>query len=212
MTALEFGSLMMRDYKGDVIVFDLETKQTFDDVGGRNYGDLGISVLGYYSYKYDEYACLLEPELSEFENILIDASLIVGYNINKFDLPVLQPYLSLNIASVPTLDLLEDINNKLGFRVGLDSVAQATLGVGKTGHGLDAIEYFKRKQWDKLKSYCLNDVKITRMVYDHGVNNGEIFFMSRDGMNKKNIKVAWQGWQAKPQQDDDSMQQYRLIF
>ncbi len=109
------------------------------------------------------------------------------------------------------LDLMEDIANRIGHRVSLDSVAQATLNVGKTGHGLDAIDYFREGKWDLLKSYCLNDVKITKEVYEYGLKNGHVYYMTRDGNDRKSVKVEW---------DNDPVtaelavpaQQYNLIF
>ena len=196
---------------GDVLVFDLETKRTFDEVGGNNYGLLGVSVLGYYSYQQDRYECLLESELNQFENAIIDAQLIIGYNSNKFDLPVLQPYLSLDVSKLPSLDLLEEINKVLGFRVSLDSVGQATLGVGKTGHGLDAIQYYRQGQLEKLKAYCLNDVKVTKLVYDYGVKHGEVAYLGRDKVTRKLVEANWKNFQTKDQAQE-KMQQYRLLF
>ena len=42
-----------------------------------------------------------------------------------------------------TLDMLVDLEAKLGHRLSLDSVATASLGVGKTGDGLDAIRWWR---------------------------------------------------------------------
>ena len=48
--------------------------------------------------------------------------------------------------------------------------------MGKTGSGLAAIELWKSGQIEKLKSYCLNDVKLTREVYDYALANGRLLF------------------------------------
>ncbi len=197
--------------RGTKLVIDLETQKTFDEVGGRNYEDLLISVMGSYRYDEDRFECYLENELHRFENLLIDSPLIIGFNIRKFDFPVLQRYVKIETAKLPMLDLMEDIANRIGHRVSLDSVAQATLNVGKTGHGLDAIDYFREGKWDLLKSYCLNDVKITKEVYEYGLKNGHVYYMTRDGNDRKSVKVEW---------DNDPVtaelavpaQQYNLIF
>lgn len=198
--------------KDDVIVFDLETQHTFDEVGGRNFEALKISVCGFYSYLDDEYYCIEEHELHDFENRLIDAKRIIGYNSDRFDLPVIQPYLSLNVTDLPSLDLMLEIQKVLGFRIGLDSVAQATLGIGKTGNGLDAIDYFRNGEMEKLKSYCLQDVKVTKEIYDYGLAHGEIFYMSRDGQQKKKVEIDWDYYGASAKKENDPKQQYRLVF
>lgn len=193
------------------IVLDLETQRTFDDVGGRNYEDLLVSVVGVYRYDTDSYECYLEQDLPRLENLLIDCELIVGFNHRKFDLPVLQRYFKLDGARLPMLDLMESITETLGHRVSLESVAQATLGVGKTGHGLDAIDFFQRGEWDKLKSYCLNDVKITKEVYEYGVQNGYVYYLTRDGTDRKSLKVQW-GDHEKPLAPASPAAQYNLGF
>lgn len=177
--------------RGVKLVIDLETQKTFEEVGGRNYEDLLVSVLGVYRYDNHEYECYLESELPRFENMLIDSPLIIGFNIRKFDFPVLQRYFGIDTAKLPMLDLMEDIANRIGHRVSLDSVAQATIQVGKTGHGLDAIDYFKAGEWEKLKSYCLNDVKVTKEVYEYGCANGHVYYLTRDGSDRKSVQVEW---------------------
>lgn len=175
----------------DYLVLDLETKKSFEEVGGRHFAELGVSVCCIYTYKDNEYRHFLEKELSRMENFLIDANLLIGFNIRKFDLPVLQPYFTSAVDKLPVFDLLEDLTEKLGHRVSLDSVAQATLNIGKTSSGLEAIRYFREGRWDELKSYCQNDVKITKEVFDYGLKEGEIFYLSRDGNKKIKVEVDW---------------------
>jgi hypothetical protein len=199
--------------RGSKIVFDLETQKTFDEVGGRNYEDLMISVLGAYRYDSESYECFLESDLHRFENLMIDSPLLIGFNIRKFDFPVLQRYCQIDCSKLPMLDLMEDIANKIGHRVGLDSVAQATLNVGKTGHGLDAIDFYREGKWEELKSYCLNDVKITREVYEYGVQHGRVYYLTRDGSDRKSVKVEWADFPATEAAPETApAQQYNLIF
>ncbi len=173
------------------LVLDLETKKTFEEVGGRNFSELGVSVCCIYTYADNIYRHFLEPELGRMENHLLETDLIIGFNVRRFDLPVLQPYFTVDVSKLPVFDILEDLTEKLGHRVSLDSVAQATLDIGKTGHGLDAIRYYREGQWEKLKSYCENDVKITKDVFDYGLEKGEIFYLSRDGGKKIRVEVDW---------------------
>lgn len=180
------------------LVLDLETKKTFDDVGGRNNLDkLGVSVVGVYDYAADRYTAYVESEFGQLQNLLIDASLIIGFNHVWFDMPVLQPYLSVDVKKLPCFDIMLDLQEKLGHRVGLDSVASATLGTGKTASGLDAIRYFNEGRWDELKSYCLNDVKVTKEVFDHGIKAKKIHYTSKFGQQKKELKVDWSAYGKK---------------
>ncbi len=173
------------------LVFDLETKKSFEEVGSRSPGELGVSVCCIYTYKDDQYQTFLETELGRMENYFLDAPLLVGFNIRRFDLPVLKPYFSVNVETLPVFDILEDLTARLGHRVSLDSVAQATLNIGKSAHGLEAIRFFREERWEELKAYCQNDVKITKEVFDFGLKNGEIFFLSREGAKKIRVEVDW---------------------
>lgn len=174
------------------LVLDLETKKSFDDVGGRNNLDkLGVSVVGVYNYATDEYRAYVENEFGELQNLLIDANLIIGFNHVQFDMPVLQPYLSVDASKLPLFDLMLDLQKRLGHRIGLDSVASATLGIGKTASGLDAIRYYNEGRWEELKKYCLNDVRVTRDVFDYGIKNKKIAYTSRFGHEKREQRVDW---------------------
>ncbi|MBF0106545.1 MAG: ribonuclease H-like domain-containing protein [Deltaproteobacteria bacterium] len=174
------------------IVLDLETKKTFDDVGSRKAVDkLGISVVGVYRYETDEYLCFTEQEFGPLQNLLIDSSLIIGFNHVHFDLPALQPYLSLDVKKLICFDLMLEFQKLTGHRIGLDAVATATLGKGKIGSGLDAIHYYREGRWDELKKYCLEDVKITKEVFEYGIKNKKLLYKSKFSQNIKELKVNW---------------------
>lgn len=177
------------------VVLDLETKRTFDDVGGRSALDkLGISVVGLYQYETNEYTCFLEEDFGQLQNILIDCSLIIGFNHIAFDMPVLQPYLSIDVKTLPCFDIMLDFQERAGHRIGLDSIATPTLGMGKIASGLDAIKYYNEGRWDQLKEYCLKDVEVTKDVFDYGVKNKKILYKSKFGQNVKTLKVDWSAY------------------
>lgn len=177
----------------NIIVLDLETKRSFEDVGGRdNLGALGVSVVGVYSYRTNDYQAYWENDFPKLLSILAEKPLIVGFNQRRFDLPVLQPYFAnFDLKQLQALDILEELTKALGHRVSLDSVAKATLGTQKSGHGLDAIRYWNFKELEKLKNYCLDDVRITKEVYEYGAKHGELFFMNKFGSDKLKAKVNW---------------------
>lgn len=199
------------------IVLDLETKRSFDEVGGRNHAEkLGVSVVGLYNYDNNEYRCFQEHEFGELQNLLIDTDLIIGFNHVEFDLPVLQPYLSVDVKKFSCFDIMLNLQQILGHRIGLDSVASATLGIGKTATGLDAIKYYNEGRLEELKSYCLNDVKVTRDVFDYGIKNKKIAYTSKFGGHIKEVKVAWGDYSKKNtllsrQQQPVEPAQYKLF-
>ncbi|MCR4280414.1 MAG: ribonuclease H-like domain-containing protein [Candidatus Komeilibacteria bacterium] len=174
----------------DKLVLDLETKKSFDEVGGqRNAHLLGVSLVGIYSYDRDEYRSFRESEFAEMEEWLRKAGLIIGFNSKRFDFEVLQPYFRWKLNKLPHLDILEEIHNTIGHRLRLDSIATTTLGEGKSGNGLDAIWYYKNNQWDKLARYCLDDVRVTREVYEYGQRHGQLWYEAAG--RRVPIKVRW---------------------
>jgi len=163
------------------IVLDIETRNTFQDVGAYNPSLLQISLIGCYFYETDTFETFLEEDLPKLWPRLERSDRVIGYNLFGFDYPCMQSYYTGDLLKIPTVDILVEIEKRIGFRVKLDDVAHATLGVGKSGHGLLAVEYWRKGEIDKLRDYCLQDVKITRDVYEHALANQKIYFFDRKG-------------------------------
>ena len=173
------------------LVLDLETQKTFDQVGRQNLHKLKISVVGIYDYLNDEYRIYEESELSTLEERLKSAELLIGFNIRRFDLAVLAPYLFLSTETLPVLDIMEEIEKVRGHRVALHSVAQATLGITKTGEGWNAVNLYEQGRMEELKRYCLNDVKLTKEIYDYGCRENRVYFISNRDWKKYEIPISW---------------------
>ncbi len=165
------------------IILDVETQKTFDEVGGYFPDRLGISFVGICVRdsltEKGEMMGFFEKDLPKLFPLLEQADVVIGFNIDSFDMQALLPYYSADITKIPTLDVMMRIKKSIGHRLSLDSVAKETLGIGKSGNGLDAIKYFKNKMWDDLSKYCLQDVAVTRDVYDYGLKTGKVKFKNK---------------------------------
>ena len=182
----------MSETMGERLVLDLETQREFSEVEGRKPELLLVSVAGVYSYEANRYDVYLEADLSTtLAPRLQAAELLIGFNIRRFDLPVLQPYLSYAVTTLPVLDIMEEVVKHLGHRLSLESLAQATLGRGKSGHGLEALRWFKEGKFDLITKYCLGDVKLTKELYEYGKEHGRLFATSRFSEDKLQIPVFW---------------------
>lgn len=170
---------------------DLETQKSFKEVGRSKLEKLKISVAGVYDYLSDRYTCYEEKEVMNFEKRLREADLIIGFNIRRFDMPVLAPYLFSSVADLPVLDLLDDIEAARGHRASLDSIAGPTLKQHKSGNGGDALVLFKEGRMDELKRYCLEDVRLTKEVFEYGCREGKILFTSNWDYKTYEIPVNW---------------------
>ncbi len=174
-----------------VVVFDLETQRSFADVGGRTQMHrLGVSVGVVYSYDSDHYLVVTEDRINELIDVLLGADLVVGYNIRGFDYEVLRAYSSTDLQALPTCDLMLDLEARLGFRPKLQSVASSTLGEGKSADGLQALEWWKQGEIDKIAEYCKDDVRVTKEVYDFGKRN-RCVLVSRFGGKARQVEVDW---------------------
>jgi len=174
-----------------VVVFDLETQRSFDEVGGRSQMHrLGVSVGVAYRYDTDEFLVYSEDRIAELVELLQDAELVVGYNIRGFDFEVLRGYTDVDLQSLPTLDLMYDLEDRLGFRPKLESVATPTLGTGKSADGLQALEWWKRGEVDKIADYCREDVRVTRDLFEFGRRN-RCVMVSRFGGKPRRVEVDW---------------------
>ncbi len=167
----------------DIIVYDIETKDTFQDVGTRDARRLHTSLIGMYSYRDDEYFGFTEDEFPQFYRRLEDCDLIIGFNNKGFDDQVISASFP-EIVKVPSFDILEQVHKSLGFRIKLDNIASATLGYGKSGDGLKAVRLYAEGKIEELRAYCLDDVKITKEVYDFGKRNGFLKYADLAGVRE----------------------------
>ncbi len=166
------------------VVLDIETQNTFQDVGGYHHDKLLISVIGCYFYETNTFEAFEEPDFPGLWKRLEQADRIIGYNTKGFDLPVMNNYYTGNFLDFPNLDLLEEIQKALGFRLKLDDVAAATVGTRKSGHGLQAVEWWKQGEIQKIKDYCLQDVNVTKAVYEYGLKYKALAYEDRLGGRK----------------------------
>jgi len=174
-----------------IIFFDLETQKTFQEVGGRhNLSRLGLAVAVTYDSSSGEYRSYTEDEAHELVNELAGADLVVGFNLKAFDYEVLQPYTDYPLHTIPTVDMLQDVYQELGFRLSLNSLAEATLGIRKSADGLQAVRWFRQGELDKVMEYCRRDVEVTRRLYEYGRERGYILYWDRRGRMQR-IFVNW---------------------
>jgi DEAD/DEAH box helicase domain-containing protein len=175
----------------NLVFFDLETQKLFQEVGGRDPGKLLLACGVTFSTAQNDFHVYWENQAPALIDELKLADKVIGFNIREFDFVVLRHYLpDFNFASLRTLDLLLDISRILNFRIPLDSLAKATLGMNKTADGIQSVEWFRAGEKDKVAEYCKADVDITRRVYEFGRDNGFVYYYSKLG-SKLKVAVKW---------------------
>ncbi len=173
----------------NILVFDIET---IGNISSPNFvEDMKITVVGVYHYGRDEYKTYFEEQLPDLEADLREADLLVGFNNEHFDTPILNKYYLLDLWSIPSFDILKEFRAITGRRVGLNSMAGATLGMYKSGSGADAIGLYEDGKLQELAEYCLDDVKLTKEVFDYILEQNKMLYTSKDGWLRLSLDVEY---------------------
>ena len=179
------------------IVFDIETKNIFQDVGSNDPVDLDISLVGLYDYETNAYSSFLQEDFEHLWTVLEKADTLITFNGDHFDIPLLNKYYKKagrgDLTKIRSLDLLKEIKNSYGRRMKLDQIAQGTFGIGKSGDGLEAVAWWRNGEIEKIRKYCLDDVKITKDVYEYALKNKKLLF--KEGPFMKEIKLDTKHWE-----------------
>ena len=154
------------------LVFDIETKNTFAEVGTNSARDLETSYVGYYRSDEKQYTGVWENEVtSKFLPLLHEAEFVIGYNIIGFDLPALSRYGDVTLHPKKIVDLYRILHIQTKISTKLDNWTTTTFNKSKIGHGLDAVRYFRNGQFEELAKYCNMDVEVTHDLYNYMLQN-----------------------------------------
>ncbi len=172
-------------------VLDIETRRSAAEVGGWNKAErMGVSCAVLYDSASKEYHTYLQDEMEALVDHLEKLDLVIGFNIVRFDYKVLSGLSPYNFHKLPTLDLLMEVHEILGYRLSLDHLAQQTLGCEKSADGLQALAWWKEGKMDEIIEYCKQDVRVTRDLYRFGRDNQFLLFKNKAGQ-KVRIPVNW---------------------
>src|SRR5215203_3658591 len=175
------------------VLFDLETLRSAADVGGWGYAHrMGVAIGVVCHLEEGRLEVFFESQVRALVEALKAATLVIGFNIRRFDYKVLSGYTGEDYARLlPTLDLLEDVHSRLGFRVGMGHLAQETLGCGKSADGLQSLEWVRQGRLDLVESYCRKDVEILRDLYLHGRREGFLLYRDKKRDLRLRFRVEW---------------------
>jgi len=177
------------------VVFDIETSNLFSEVGSNDPADLNLSVVCIYEYDTDTYSSYLQEDLGKLWPILEKTDLLIGYNSDHFDIPLLNKYYPGDLTKIKSLDILREIRATYGRRMKLDQIAEGTLGTHKTSEGLQAVRWWREGEVQKVIDYCIADVRITKDVYDHARTNDKLIF--KEGGELLTIPLVTANWEDK---------------
>ncbi len=172
-------------------VLDIETRRSADEVGGWGKAHrMGISCAVLYDSGANDYFTYYQENAAALVEHLASLALVVGFNVKRFDYAVISGLIDFPFKRLPTLDILEEVHNHLGYRISLDHLARVTLGHAKSADGLIALEWWKQGKIDEIVAYCRKDVEITNDIYRFGEKNRYLLFKNKAG-NAVRIPVKW---------------------
>ncbi len=175
------------------IFFDIETDGIITTLDGK-YVFPNLFVVCIYDSKTDQYKSFKEEELKELWPILETTDLLIGFNSDSFDIPVLNRYYTGDLTKIKSLDILKEIKSSYGRRMKLDQIAEGTLQRNKSGHGLEAMKWWKDGEYQKVIDYCIEDVRITKDIYEYARANNKLIF--KEGGQLINIPLDTSNWES----------------
>ena len=155
-----------------------------------------LTVVAIHDSDTDTYTAYTREELPQLWPIIERADLLIGFNSDTFDIPLLNRYYPGDLSRIRSLDLLSEVAEVLGRRIRLQSLAEATLGKGKAGDGLKAQDWWREGKRDKVKEYCIEDVRLTRALYDYALAHGVLKY--KDLREIRDIKLDTSRWLETP--------------
>ncbi len=164
------------------------------DIGSSDPADLQIAIVCTHDSETGLYQSFLESELPDLWRILERTDMLVGYNSDHFDIPLLNKYYPGDLTRIKSLDLMKKVSDVLGRRLKLDSLAEATLGEKKIASGSQSLQWWRAGEVEKVRAYCLKDVEITRKLFDYALEKGAIRY--RDMGQSREVKLDTRSWLA----------------
>src|SRR3989338_9355940 len=157
-----------------IVTFDIETANWFTEVGGSDPAALSIALVGIHDSETG-YSSFLEHEFPQLWKILEQTDVLVGWNSDHFDVPLLNKYYPGDLSKIKSLDLMKEIHGSLGRRLRLDAVAEGTLNDKKLdGKGGQSVKWWRDGEVEKVREYCLKDVELTKKIFDYAVANNKV--------------------------------------
>ena len=176
-----------------VLTFDIETMGEF--LGNGDFSNQEVTVVGVHNSETGELTSYLKEDLPKMWPLFESADVIVGYNSDHFDIPILNRYYAGDLTKIKSVDLLKEVKNVLGRRLKLDYIAEATLGKKKSGNGMEAVVWWKQGLKEKVRDYCLDDVRITNAIYEYAKKHGSLKYKDYES-GPREIKLDTSQWET----------------
>jgi DEAD/DEAH box helicase domain-containing protein len=172
------------------VYYDVETQKSAEEVGGWNNKHLMLISVAVTYDDVHQFQRWEESKIPEMMKFLVQHDRIISFNGDGFDSHVLTHYGNVSLINKKSFDVMRDLKRLLGHRIGLDAVAHATLGIGKTADGLQAIQWFKEGKIDEIAAYCQKDVEVLKNIVAYGRQHKCVYYFDFN-RGKRRVNVEW---------------------
>ncbi len=170
----------------------LTTQKSADEVGGWQHKHLlGLGVAMTYDTQDGLYRVYTAETVEDLLASLRLADLVIGFNLRDFDYQVLQPYTTASLAALPTLALLDAVQEELGYRLSFTHLLQETLGINRPDESLQTLQWFRQGDRNRIVQYCRRDITHLRALVRHGAHTGHVWYRDRTDARQA-VAVNWQ--------------------
>jgi DEAD/DEAH box helicase domain-containing protein len=170
----------------------LTTQKSADEVGGWQHRHLlGLGVAVTYDTQDGRYRVYTAETVDDLLASLCLADLVIGFNLRDFDYQVLQPYTTASLAALPTLAILDKVQEEVGYRLSFSHLVQETLGIDRPDESLQTLQWFRQGERNRIVQYCQRDITHLRALVRHGAHTGHVWYRDRTD-TRQAFAVNWQ--------------------
>lgn len=179
----------------NTLIYDIEIKKAIlgrreEPIEGISYCDgwhdhasMGISCIGAYDYATGRTRVFMDDNIGEFADLVKQRDLIVSFNGLSFDNRVCAAN-GIEVPDAKSYDILVELwaaaglgprfvyPSHMGF--GLEATCAVNFGAHKSGNGALAPVDYQRRRFGSLVDYCLNDIALTKRLFDEIVGAGKV--------------------------------------
>lgn len=199
----------------NVLSFDIETKNLSYDIGGwenthlfkvacvttwdgnkgviyidEDIGELrkeeGVEIKSLRELKYD------------FDEHFQKGGILLGHNINAFDLPVLRDAMDIYIVrkfleerDTRCIDTSAYLLKTHGKRIHLDNLVKNTISDQKNMSSVDSVVKWNEGSHGEVADYCLKDSQLTYDLWMHGRETGIVKYFDEVENKFEDLNVEW---------------------
>jgi DEAD/DEAH box helicase domain-containing protein len=170
----------------------LSTQKSAEEVGGWQHRHLlGLGIAVTYDSADEQVQVYTAETVQALLTSLRAADLVIGFNTRDFDYQVLQPYTDMALATLPTLAVLDEVQQTLGFRLSLKHLVHETLGLERPDDSLQTLQWYQEGDRERIVQQCQRDIALLRALVQHGAETGRLFYRDHAGVRTA-LPVHWQ--------------------